>query len=248
MYSFNNLWKDNQLRFSSRSSLYLAPIFWINQNWLTTCPSLLCLNDLVEVSYPGRSVRILLQTSFARIPARINTQKERKKRYIVGKSKEQKKKGESRTKERKTERERKGTRVTCGKLITVLLEKNSRVTAEEREKKRNEKGVEMLRWGGGERGGRRDGSWKWESGSGGYVNKGDINKGGRASFRRTAILPAKGATSGIHKEAAWRLSVLNSRRWRTDGRTEKRLRARLDSGISLRNACCAITHRYASRH
>jgi len=116
---------------------------------------------------------------------------------------------------------------------------------EERERKRNGKGVE--RWGSRDEKGEKDGS-RGGNGEGEGV---DVNKGGRISFRRTAILLAKdrrgkgggyAATSGIHKEATWRLSVLNSRRWQTDGRTDgQRLHARLDFGISLWNVCCATT-------
>lgn len=93
--------------------------------------------------------------------------------------------------------------ISCEKLITVSLEKNSSHNFSRRDgrkgKDEKRKKCRDAREGAREKGG-EDGRIGLE-GAGSNV---DVNKGDRISFRRTAILPTKGcaATSSIHKEAA----------------------------------------------
>jgi len=57
------------------------------------------------------------------------------------------------------------------------------------------------------------------------------------------------ATSGIHKKATRRLSVLNSRRWQTDERAERRLCARNSASESrFKTFVAPLQDRCARRH
>lgn len=129
--------------------------------------------------------------SFAEYRLVSNKRRKRGKKRCLVEESNRKKKNRMKKKDREGKR---GTGITCGKLITVSLEKNSsRVAVEERErsekwKRRGAHQGEEKKEGKETEEGKGMGEEARECQQRSCV---DVNKGGRISFRRTAILPAK---------------------------------------------------------
>lgn len=163
--------------------------------------------------------------SFAEYRLVSNKRRKRGKKRCLVEESNKKKKNRMKKKDREGKRE---TGITCGKLITVSLEKNSsRVAVEEKERsekwkrrgahrgEEKKKGKETEGRQGDGGGGKGMGEEARECQQRSCV---DVNKGGRISFRRTAICEGSGyvATSSIHKESCLK-AVCSKFETMTDG-------------------------------